>query len=118
LASINGMENVEPGCLNFDGGIAQTMMRKILEKQIQGRFLEQVHEEQWKDIMAWRLDTFNQYFQMTLDGGGAQWFIANKKNFSIYMHAFQTMKFTTTTSVGYGIKLIICPITNHILPIN
>jgi hypothetical protein len=45
LASINGKENIEPGCPNFQDDIANTMTDKIAEQKIRSRALEQAHEE-------------------------------------------------------------------------
>ncbi len=65
LASINGKENIDPSCLNFDDGVAKTMMDKIVEQKIRDRALEQAREEQREDIMARRLETFNRCLRMT-----------------------------------------------------
>ena len=65
LASIHGKENIDPSCLNFEDGIAKTMMDKIVEQKMRDRALEQAHEEQREDIMARRLETFNRCLRMT-----------------------------------------------------
>ncbi len=59
LAAINGKENIDPSCLNFEDNIAKTMMDKIVEQKIRDRALEQARKEQQEDIMARRLETFN-----------------------------------------------------------
>jgi len=65
LAFINDKENVDPNLMNFEGGIAKTMMDKIVEQKIWDKALEQAQEEQHEDIMAWRLEKINRCLQMT-----------------------------------------------------
>jgi hypothetical protein len=65
LAFINSKENVDPSLLNFEGGIAKTMMDKIVKQKIRDKALEQVWEEQREDIMAQRLEKFNHCLRIT-----------------------------------------------------
>ncbi len=65
LAAIYGKENVDPSSLNFDSGVAKTLMDQIIEQKVRERALDQARNEQREDHHAQRLETFNRCLRMT-----------------------------------------------------
>jgi hypothetical protein len=65
LAMIHGKENMDPSCLNFENGVAKTMLDKIIDHRVRKRALEQARHDQREDIAAHRLETFNRCLRMT-----------------------------------------------------
>jgi hypothetical protein len=62
---IHGKENKDPTYLNFENGVAKTMLDKIINQKVRKRALEQACHEQHKDIAAHELETFNCCLRIT-----------------------------------------------------
>jgi hypothetical protein len=62
---LHGKENKDPTCLNFENGVAKTMLDKIINQKVRKRALEQACHEQHKDIAAYKLEIFNCCLRIT-----------------------------------------------------
>ncbi len=61
---IHGKENLDPNNLNFDNGIAKSIMDKIVEQHMRDKALEQARQDQAEDIQTRKLETFNKCLKM------------------------------------------------------
>ncbi len=59
LVKIHGKENLDPTNLNFNSGVAKSLMDKIVEQWMTDKALEQACHDQADDIQSHKLEIFN-----------------------------------------------------------